>query len=337
MARITFGLATSHGPMLSIAPEYWQDRVSFDRENPQHFYKGKTYNFDQMVTLHKDARLADQITPEVSLERYTRCQNAIRTLADYFDQHRPDVAVVVGNDQMEIFTDQHVPAFAVFWGDHVEGHPRSPEFLAKLNPAVARAEADRTPSVYTEYPCSPELGKHVIQSVVSDGFDVSQLTKLPTGSIGSNAVPHAYGFVYRRIMRDNVPLQVPVFVNTFYPPNQPPAGRCYQFGRALARAIKSVTPADLKVAFIASGGMTHFVLDEAFDRELLDAMQKGDAAKLAAIPENMFQAGTSEIKNWIVVAGAMAEAGLKMDVIDYVPCYRSEAGTGSAMGFARWC
>ena len=32
----------------------------------------------------------------------------------------------------------------------------------------------------------------------------------------------------------------------------------------------------------------------------------------------------------------MAEAGLPMKLIDYVPCYRSEAGTGSAMGFARW-
>jgi len=83
--------------------------------------------------------------------------------------------------------------------------------------------------------------------------------------------------------------------------------------------------------------MTHFVLDESFDHELLDAMQAGDASKLASIPENMFQAGTSEIKNWIVVAGVMAEAGLKMSLVDYVPCYRSEAGTGSAMGFARWC
>ncbi len=335
MARITFGLGTSHGPMLSIPPQYWQDRVSFDRQ-ARHFYQGKTYTFDQMVNLRKDAHLADQITTEVSLERYNRCQNAIRQLADFFDQRRPDVAVVVGNDQMEIFTDQHVPAFAVFWGDHVEGHPRSPEFLAKLNPAVARAEADRTPPVHTDYPCSPELGKHVIESVIKDGFDVAQLTKLPTGEIGSNAVPHAYGFVYRRIMRDQVTLQVPVFVNTFYPPNQPPAGRCFQFGRALARAIAS-WPGDAKVAFIASGGMTHFVLDESLDRELLDAMQAGDAARLAAVPENLFQSGTSEIKNWIVVAGVMAEAGLTMSLVDYVPCYRSEAGTGSAMGFARWC
>jgi hypothetical protein len=165
-----------------------------------------------MVALHKDAHLADQITPEVSLERYAlpECDPHAGGL---FRSASSRYRVVVGNDQMEIFGPISMPApcsGAITWKDT----PRSPEFLAKLNPAVARAEADRTPSVYTEYPCSPELGKHVIQSVVSDGFDVSQLTKLPTGSIGSNAVPHAYGFVYRRIMRDKVPMQVPVFVNT---------------------------------------------------------------------------------------------------------------------------
>ena len=47
MAKITFGLGTSHGPMLSIPPEYWQDRVSFDRQ-ARHFYQGKTYTFDQV-------------------------------------------------------------------------------------------------------------------------------------------------------------------------------------------------------------------------------------------------------------------------------------------------
>ena len=95
MAKITFGLGTSHGPMLSIPPEYWQDRVSFDRQ-AKHFYRGKTYSFDEMVELRKDAHLAEQITPEVSLERHNRNQNAIRQLADFFDQHRPDIAVVVG-------------------------------------------------------------------------------------------------------------------------------------------------------------------------------------------------------------------------------------------------
>jgi hypothetical protein len=336
MAHIRFGLATSHGPMLSIPPEYWVDRVSADRQNPRHFFKGKSYKFDEMVELRRGEQLADQITPEIAQARHQRCQNAIRRLADFFDEHRPDVAVVIGNDQMEVFTGDHVPALALFWGDYVEGHPRTPEFLRKLNRAVARAEADRTPPVYTQYPCLPALGKHMIEGAISEGFDVAQLRRLPVGEIGVNSAPHAYGFVYRRIMRDQVVPHVPVFVNTFYPPNQPPVARCFAFGRVLARAVAS-WPEDWSVAVIASGGLTHFVVDEELDACILDGIKKGDVAALSRIPESMFQSGTSEIKNWIAAAGAMAEAGLSMNLLDYVPCYRSEAGTGSAMGFAQWC
>ena len=32
----------------------------------------------------------------------------------------------------------------------------------------------------------------------------------------------------------------------------------------------------------------------------------------------------------------MTDCGLDMTLLDYVPCYRSEAGTGNAMGFAYW-
>jgi hypothetical protein len=335
MAQITFGLATSHGPMLSVPPEAWTERVPADRANPKHFYQGKTYTFEQMAELQKPLGLAALLTPDTFRERHARCQKAICELGDIFEQSKPDVAIVVGNDQMEIFTSDHVPALAVFWGDYIEGVPRSPEFLASLPPGVARAELDRTPSVYTQYPGFPALGRHLVEKVITDDFDVAQLTRLPTGAIGSNAAPHAYGFVYRRLMRDKVIPHVPVFVNTFYPPNQPPAARCYAFGQALARAVAS-WPEDSKVAVIGSGGLTHFVIDEAFDREVLDAMQSGDIKTLTSLPEAMFQSGTSEIKNWIVVAGMMTEAGLKMNLLDYVPCYRSEAGTGSAMGFAHW-
>jgi hypothetical protein len=335
MARIGLGLATSHGPMLSVPWENWIDRVPADRANPRHFYQGRIYTFDEMAALHRGRNLAALLTPEVFAERHGRCQKAIRELGDIFVESKPDVAMVVGNDQMEIFTSDHVPAFAVFRGPYVEGIPRTPEFLASLPPGVAQAELDRTPSVYTQYPTLPELGSHVSAKTIADGFDVSQLTKLPTGAIGSNAAPHAYGFVYRRLMRDEVIPHVPVFVNTFYPPNQPSAARCFEFGRALGRAVQS-WPEDINVCVIASGGMTHFVLDESFDRKVLDAMQSGDTATLTSLPEELFQSGTSEIKNWIVAAGIMEEAELKMRLIDYVPCYRSEAGTGSAMGFAQW-
>jgi len=321
--------------MLSVPREIWSERVIADRANPQHFYRGKTYTFDELVALRKKESLSAQIAPAVCRERHARCQQAIRRLADIFDTNRPDIAVVIGNDQMEVFTRDHVPAFAVFWGEFAEGIPRTPEFLATLQPGIAAAEADRTPSEYTRYPTLPDLGRYMIECAIHDGFDVAQLTRLTTGEIGSNAVPHAWGFVYRRIMRDKVVPHVPVFVNTFYPPNQPRVTRCFEFGRSMARAISS-WPANKTVAVIGSGGLTHWVLDEDLDRFVLDALKNGDVGMLSSISEGVFQAGTSEIKNWITVAGIMAETRLKMDIVDYVPCYRSEAGTGNAMAFAYW-
>src|SRR5262249_26308983 len=53
---------------------------------------------------------------------------------------------------------------------------------------------------------------------------------------------------------------VPFFTNTFYPPNQPSVRRCFSLGKALADAIAS-WDADLRVAVIGSGGMSHFVVD----------------------------------------------------------------------------
>jgi OH-DDVA oxygenase len=321
--------------MLSVPSEYWVDRVPADKAHPAHPYKGKTYTYDQMVELRRDENLAAQIEPEVRKQRHTRCQASIQKLADMLERVKPDVSVIVGNDQMEVFTHEQVPAFAIFRGPFVEGVPRTQEYLDKLPPGIARAELDRTPEVYTKYPCLPSLGEHLLERTTAAGFDVTQLTKLPVGEVGSSAAPHAYGFIYRRIMRDKVPPHVPVFINTFYPPNQPSAARCWDLGKALARAIES-WPEEKTVAIYASGGMSHFVVDEVFDQDVLAALERADGAMLTKIPESMFQSGTSEIKNWITVSGCMSQIGLRMSLVDYVPCYRSEAGTGSGMGFAYW-
>ncbi len=103
----------------------------------------------------------------------------------------------------------------------------------------------------------------------------------------------------------------------------------------MLRAIKSWS-SDARVALIASGGLTHFVIDEAVDNAVMDALRRRSIASVAALGEPIFQAGTSEIKNWVPVAGAMADLGLEPTVVNYVPCYRSSAGTGNAMGFVYW-
>jgi hypothetical protein len=80
--------------------------------------------------------------------------------------------------------------------------------------------------------------------------------------------------------------------------------------------------------------MTHFVIDEDFDRAVFTAFEQRDGEMLKSIPEARLQGGTSEVKNWIAVAGACEH--LDFDLIDYVPGYRSPAGTGTAMAFATW-
>ena len=185
------------------------------------------------------------------------------------------------------------------------------------------------------HPGHPGLGRHLIESLMDEEFDITQSRELPAGSGYCNGIPHAYGFIYRRIMKDDVIPNVPVILNTFYPPNQPTAARCHKLGRALGRAIQS-WESDARVAVFASGGLSHFVIDEELDRAVLDALAANDVDELISIPEDRYQSGSSEIKNWIPLSAMMADLDLDMTLVDYVPCYRSEAGTGNAMGFVYW-
>ncbi len=91
------------------------------------------------------------------------------------------------------------------------------------------------------------------------------------------------------------------------------------------------------MAVIASGGLSHFVVEEDLDQMVLDGLKQGDEKAIISLPEERFESGTSECRNWIATAAVMAGTPLKFDLIDFVPCYRSLAGTGCAMGFARWC
>jgi OH-DDVA oxygenase/3-O-methylgallate 3,4-dioxygenase len=90
------------------------------------------------------------------------------------------------------------------------------------------------------------------------------------------------------------------------------------------------------VAVIGSGGMTHFVINEEFDRDLIAAIQRRDADFLKAIDPKLMKDGTSELLNWVSASGCLFGTKLAGELIDYVPCYRTEAGSGTAQGFLAW-
>ena len=336
MAEIVLGMWTTHGPTLSTTPEQWDLRIPADKKKTDHPFRGKRYNFDELVALRKDENLAEQSSLEERRKRHARCQAAIKVMADTWEEVAPDVAVIICNDQRELFLDDVIPSIDVFWGETIWAQPATPEQAAMMPPGILAAEAGHSPPEYREYPGLPELGRHIIETAIADGFDVAQSRILPQhpGHYISG-IGHAFGFIYRMIMRDKVVPNVPIIQNTFFPPNQPPAGRCFAFGRSVGRAIRE-WDSDQRVAVFGSGGMSHFVIDEKFDKTFFDAFTRRDVAALTGIDEVYFQSGTSELKNWITAAGILFDTELEGWMVDYVPCYRSEAGTGTANGWIYW-
>ena len=336
MARIVFGVGTSHSPMLSLAPEHWDIRTQADRNEPAHPYRGGTYDFNSLLKLRPTDVFIEQNQIDVRRKNYDRCQLGLDTLCDKINEVDPDILVVIGDDQEDWFHTDVLPSFTVFYGATVFGEGFDPDNPPDDMPKpMVPVRSNYRPLVDTQHPTDAELGLKIIEQAIADEFDVTTSDMAPSNAAGPIGIGHAFEFVNRRILKDRVVPMVPVLLNTYYPPNQPSARRCYEFGRSIGRAIGE-WERDRTVGVVASGGLTHFVIDEETDWRMLDALKNRDIDAITAEPSYTFLSGTSEIKNWIALLGVLTETGLDMDLIDYVPCYRSEAGTGTAMGFATW-
>jgi 3-O-methylgallate 3,4-dioxygenase len=329
MADVVLGIGTSHGPMLVTETEQWGARLPADKA-ALHPWRGRNWTFEALREARQQEPLDAQVTEAAWNERQQRNQRAIEKLADIFAEAGIDVAVVVGNDQMEIFDEKLIPAFSVLYGSSIPNAEFSAERLAQLPPGILESIPGYIPPGGAIYPGEPDLAHAIIAQAMAEEFDVAAMAAMP-----KNETPHAFGFVYRRVMRDAPVPSVPILVNTFYPPNLPTARRCYDFGRAIAHGISN-WDSDARVALVASGGLTHFVIDETVDRVFFDTIGSGDIDPFIALGEDIFQGGTSEMKNWVIMLGALAELSLEPAFVDYVPCYRSVAGTGNAMGFVHW-
>ena len=234
----------------------------------------------------------------------TPASGLIAHLGDTYRRVAPDVCVILGDDQHELFQDDHMPTFAIYHGESVEDRPHQggggPR--AYSDPAVGNH-----PTESIAQPTDAELGMHLIKSAVAAEFDVARSNKLPV-SRSEGKIGHAFYYFYRRLMDNKAIPNVPIMVNTYYPPNAPSAARCYKFGQAIGRALLD-WDAPKRVAIFASGGLSHTVIEEDIDYRIIEGLQSGDTDKLLDYPDERFRAGTSEIKNWIALAGVMSVTG----------------------------
>ena len=315
MAEIILGLGTPHSPQLSIPADRWALLVEKDQKDTR-------IDYARLVKVAKPG-IEQELSQQKMQARYDAMQTNLDAACKTLAQASPDVLVVIGDDQHEQFLDDNMPMFSVFRG-------ASLKMVKRAHPqAWRKAEEEEAPDERKQFPAHPELAEHVISSLVQQGFDIACSNQLRE-EIG---LGHAFSFIYRRLLPGGQTPMVPVTLNTIYPPNQPTPRRCYGFGQALRNSIES-WQSNAKVAVITTGGLSHVVIDEELDRMTLDGLMRKDAEQLCRLPADKLRLGTSEIRNWITLGGMMER--LPMKLIEYIPAYRSPAGTGCGMAFAQW-
>jgi len=327
MARIVAAFGTSHSTMLMSALEHWLvmfDHV--DRRAPIYDFAGRRRSFDELLAcLPPEA--AARVAPAAMIRRFEQAQSAMTRLAGDIADARLDALIVVGDDQREVFQDSLRPAIGIYYGATVRNAaaPTPPPDDWYTRDQHKRMEDGRD----VHYPVHAGLAAHLIEELSSRHFDITAIQALPAERFEG----HAFSFVHRRYLAGHHLPIVPVFLNTYYPPNQPSPARCLELGRALHEAVLRFSD-DLRVGVMASGGLSHFLVNEALDHQVIDALRRKDPAQLAGLDPSLLQSGSSEIRNWICVAAAARD--LDLDWISYVPGYRSRALTGVGLCFARW-
>jgi 3-O-methylgallate 3,4-dioxygenase len=326
MAQLVAGFGSSHSPQLNLTADSWHIRGEADKRIPDLIgCDGVVSTYDELMARRDDLHVIEkELAPDKMAARHDENQRSIEKLAEALYRTDPDILVMIGDDQQEYLRDDNMPGISIYWGDDVfvKGVP-----TVNGQPTLGDGAKDRT------MPTSSALGRHIVEYMTEAEFDVARSSYLEGGR-AHGSIGHAFGYVYQRLITSKPIVTVPIMMNTYYPPNQPTPKRCFDFGRALRNAIEA-WPTKARVAILASGGLSHFVVDEDLDQKCITAIKDSDVVKFSQLPREKLNSGNSEVRNWIAVTGAVEH--LDLDYLTYVPCYRSPAGTGCAMAFAEWC
>lgn len=217
---------------------------------------------------------------------------AFEPVQQWLAERRPDVLLFIYNDHVTSFFFDHYSAFALGVGE-------------RWAVADEGGGARDLPAVEGH----PALAAHIAQSLVADEFDLSffQDKALDHGCFSPLSVmcPHEPSWPVRLVPLQMGVLQFPI----------PTARRFYKLGQALRRAVESF-PDDLKVAIVATGGLSHQVHGEragfnnpAWDAKFLDLLEN-DPEQLAGMTHAEYATlgglEGAEVIMWLTMRGALS-------------------------------
>ncbi|NIJ09222.1 protocatechuate 4,5-dioxygenase beta chain [Sphingomonas vulcanisoli] len=251
-------------------------------------------------------------------EKIHRIRAAHVEVKRLYEAYAPDVLIIIGGDQTEMFDRSNVPQFMIFLGESGTGR-RPDTSLPPVDIAVDVA-----------------FSKWLLDRLVKqEGFDIAFSYEMK--NLGKHhGFPHAYGYPTSFLFEDVQTPTVIIYENTFDEPSLS-AKRCYDLGAAIARITRNDPR---RIAILGSGGLAHDPrgrragwIDEPLDRWFLDQLAAGNGRATQAMytfDSDTMVGGTGEMRAWITVAGAMEEMGSKAHVLDYIPAAKTVTGIGIA-------
>jgi protocatechuate 4,5-dioxygenase, beta chain len=227
-------------------------------------------------------------------------------------EQKPDVVILVYNDHATAFSLEMIPTFAIGCAD-------------SFNPADEGWGPRPVPVVQGH----AELAAHIAQSVILDEFDLTIVNRMDVDH--GLTVPLSLVFGQPLAWPCRV---IPLAVNVVqFPP--PTGNRCFNFGRAIARAVESY-PEDLRVMIWGTGGMSHQLqgpraglINQEFDNHFLDTIGPDPQALVRIQPlEYLRESGSEgiELVMWLIMRGALHEHVRVLHRFYHVPASNTAVG-----------
>ncbi|NLU82303.1 protocatechuate 3,4-dioxygenase [Rhodococcus sp. HNM0569] len=238
-----------------------------------------------------------EIDPEDSVSRLLAGYDK---LAQDIAAADPDVILVSADCHFQSFDTGH---FVLGVGD---GHAGSMEFFKR-------------PDLDLELTGHPEFARALAGAVRSAGLEVEEAPRVE--------LDHGLIVPLRLMLpRPDLPV-VPVITQparTFSPFN------ARRFGEAMRSVVED---SGLKVAFLATGGLSHWLdpghfggVDTEFDTYILELLQAGRGLDMCSLePFPLLEHGQYEIMNWMIMLG-VAGPGIHGHVYSYEPMEASGGG-----------
>ena len=176
MARIVLGVGSSHAPSLNGTVDRWAEAGKRDMANPKGGGMPMKLDIEAMIQ-ERQTWIGKELTPEVWKRRHENCQKAIAQLGERLEQVAPDVVIILGDDTHEVFMpEDHIPSVDVFWMDEIPHRPHTSRVREGGELSMLPGKAD--------------LGRHLVESMVGEGLDISVTRTIPEGRSIGHALEH---------------------------------------------------------------------------------------------------------------------------------------------------